>query len=285
MNSAPDPSPSRPQPAAHSPYWYAGHLYQGQPLALDPTDPALLYGATVFTTLRVYGPDLQDPRTAWALHCDRLRRSLTFLHWPEPDWGRLVTGAMALIPHGPILRLTLFADGREWILPRPLPPDLAHWQGQGITAWVAPPCYDRSLAGHKTGNYLAPWLARQQAQGQGAQEAILTNGRGEWLETATGTLWGWGAGCWWTPPLDGGILPGVVRSRLLQGLTTQGYGVQQQPWDGTVRSRLTHLAYSNSAVEVVPIRRILCDGEPMNYNPDWALDLAPYESLRQALMP
>ena len=266
-----------------SPYWYDGHLYSDQPLSLDPHDPALLYGATVFTTLRVYGQTLTDPRTAWGDHCDRLRHSLTWLRWPEPDWQRLTIGATTLIPHGPVLRLTLFPDGREWILPRPLPPDLERWQHQGIVAWVAPSSYDRSLPGHKTGNYLAPGLARQQAQGQGAEEAILTNSQGEWLETATGTLWGWGEGGWWTPPLGAGILPGVVRSRLLHALRNQGLCGGQVPWDQAMRSRLTHLAYTNSAVEVVPIRVILPDREPVNYNPDQGLDAAPYQILRRGL--
>ena len=45
---------------------------------------------------------------------------------------------------------------------------------------------------HKTGNYLACWLAKNAgAKKVGAQEAILTSDQGEWLETSTGNLWGW----------------------------------------------------------------------------------------------
>ncbi|HCF27363.1 MAG TPA: 4-amino-4-deoxychorismate lyase, partial [Cyanobacteria bacterium UBA11049] len=49
----------------------------------------------------------------------------------------------------------------------------------------------------------------------GAGEAILVDANGNWLETSTGNLWGWQNGCWWTPPLEAGILPGVVRQQLI----------------------------------------------------------------------
>jgi hypothetical protein len=48
----------------------------------------------------------------------------------------------------------------------------------------------------------------QAAQRQQCQEAILVNERREWLETATGNLWGWYQEQWWTPPeVSGGITP------------------------------------------------------------------------------
>ena len=130
------------------------------------------------------------------------------------------------------------------------------------------PDYCRPLPGHKTGNYLGCWLALQAASRAGAQEAILIDAQGCWLETSTGNLWGWADERWWTPPLDTGILPGVLRSRLLQGLKSQGHTVQTTAWTPDQVNGFTFLAYTNSVFEVVPIHTVLRGQAPVDYNPD-----------------
>ncbi|MEO1094952.1 MAG: aminotransferase class IV [Cyanobacteria bacterium J06638_28] len=250
-------------------YWHEGNLLTGETVAMSLSDPGFLYGATVFTTLRVYDRDLHHPWTAWNAHRERTQRSFQTLQWREPDWQRVEQGAIALAQTYPVLRITLFPDGRELIIGRALPTHLMNHQKQGIIAWVADePIYCRSLSDHKTGNYLGCWLALQTAKRREAQEAILTNAQGHWLETSTGNLWGWAQGAWWTPPLGVGILPGVLRSRLLQGLEQQGITVIQQPWTMATVAQFTTLAYSNSVVAVRPIRTILQGTVSVNYNPD-----------------
>jgi branched-subunit amino acid aminotransferase/4-amino-4-deoxychorismate lyase len=234
-------------------FWYDGSLQpEGASLSLSPTDPALLYGATLFTTLRVYG-DLDDPRTQWSAHIDRLKTSLQALGWVEPDWIKVRQGAQSIAT--PVRRITLFSDGREMVTGRSLPPDLADRQQLGIVAWVAPK-ERRSLPQHKTGNYLLPWQCLQQATTHGAQEAILLDAQDHWLETATGNLWGYAQGQWWTPPLTDGILPGIARQQMIQHLNNQGKTVQESPWDGATIAQFEGLAYSNCVVEFVPIRQV-----------------------------
>ncbi len=252
-------------------HWYNGAPSQGDTLPISGDDPALRYGATVFTTLRVYDGRLDYPGTAWEAHCDRLRQSLQAFQWIEPDWARLKQGASLMAQRYPVLRMTLFPDGREWITGRELPTDLAQRQTQGIIAWVDEAGdYGRSLSAHKTGNYLGCWLALQAAQRWGAQEAILTNGQ-RWLETSTGNLWGWCDGQWHTPPLKAGILPGVARSRIIAFQKAAHTPVDEQPWTPTLVSQLTYLAYTNSVIQVSPIRRILRRSSPVDYNPDQVL--------------
>ncbi len=262
-------------------YWYCGHPQAADTLALNLSDPALLYGATLFTTLRVYDQSLDHPLTQWAAHQQRLRHSLDAFSWPQPCWEALGQGAETLAQQFPIVRITLLPpDGqyrsrqgelasREWITGRELPADLAQRQQRGIVAQVVTgEIYGRSHPDHKTGNYLGAWAALQAAKAAGAQEAILTDAEGNWLETSTGNLWGWGQGCWWTPPTAGQILPGVVRSHLLAALTTAGETVQQVPWDSAVIDRLEAVAYSNCGVEVVPCRTILRRNTKLGYGPN-----------------
>jgi branched-subunit amino acid aminotransferase/4-amino-4-deoxychorismate lyase len=235
-------------------FWYDGELVLADRLSLPIGDPALLYGATLFSTMRIYENSLNHPLTQWQAHCDRLRNSVVAFGWVEPDWQRIRSGTQLLLTDYPVLRLTLFADGREWITGRALPPDLAQRQTRGIIAWLADNVGIRSLPDHKTGNYLLPWLAQQQAQQQGAQEAILSDRQGHWLETATGNLWGWADGVWWTPMTD--ALPGLARSRLMSQLKNQGIEARETVWTADRVAGFETMAYSNCVVEVVPIRLI-----------------------------
>lgn len=237
-------------------YWYDGAAIDRTEITLSIQDPGLIYGATVFTTLRIYG-SLDHPLTHWNGHCDRLKTSLDEFCWQHPNWERVRSGAEFLSQHYPVLRVVIFPDGREWITGRFLPPDLTERQTKGITAWVADASLTRSLPHHKTGNYLAPWLALQTAQRFNAQEAILTNPQGNWLETSTGTLWGWCDDHWWTPPLEAGILPGLLRSQLISWLKCQNQEVIQEPWTQEVTQRFAAIAYTNCVMGLIPIHTLL----------------------------
>jgi 4-amino-4-deoxychorismate lyase len=244
-------------------YWYAGRQIASKTIELDINEPGLLYGATVFTTFRtdrLVGLEtrlLGEVGFLIDLHCDRLRSSIEDLGWCQPDWARVRSGVECLKSEFPVLRITIFPDGRELITGRDLPPNLATWQKQGVTAIIADPQFTRSLPQYKTGNYLAPWLALQQARSQDIQEAILTNDRGDWLETTTGNLWGYRDGCWYTPPLSAGILPGIGRSHIIQSLKQQHQPVVEIEWDRSWVKELEAIAYSNSVIHLLPIHTVI----------------------------
>ena len=249
-------------------FWYDNQLIEGNVLKLTIDDPALLYGATVFTTLRVYRQSLDSPLTNWKQHCDRLHSGLQQFNWSPPNWQQVRRGAEALMAFSPVLRITIFPDGRELIIGRSLPEDLATWQQNGIRAWVADaPHFRRSLATYKTGNYLSAWLAKQRAKEFGSLEAILIDDRGNWLETSTGNLWGWRDGQWWTPPVAAGILPGLARSQLLTWLSDRRRIVKQENWSAEWVKDLEAIAHTNSVVELVPIHSIFNNNIEFLYDP------------------
>lgn len=246
-------------------YWFAGKLYVNEPkLLISPGDPALAYGASVFSTLRVYEGNLEHPLTAWEQHCDRISKSLLTFGWSQPDWQQTRKGCQILLNNYPVLRLTILADGKELITGRPLPSMLKQQQIEGVSAWVAKgPQYRRSLPGHKTGNYLACWLAMQMAKTHGARDAILVTPTDEWLETSTGNLWGYKSGYWWTPPLGVGILPGISRARLINSLGNQG--ITDTVWTSDIVKQFECLAYSNCVVGIMPIHTVLLENIKLNY--------------------
>jgi 4-amino-4-deoxychorismate lyase len=234
-------------------YWYCGKSIASNSIGLDINDPGLLYGATVFTTFRTD----RLSASVYDRHYERLKLSIEDLNWDRPDWSQVRAGVEYLIPHFPVLRITIFPDGRELITGRDLPPNLATWQQEGVTVIIADRQFARSLSQYKTGNYLAPWLALKQARAQNIQEAILTNDRGDWLETTTGNLWGYRDGCWYTPPLSAGILPGIARSHILSSLKEQNRSVVEIEWNVEWVKDLEAISYSNSVIHPIPIHTVI----------------------------
>ena len=250
-------------------YWFDGQWFDGDKITLSVTDPGLIYGATIFTTLRVYQQSLAHPLSHWQDHCDRLQHSVEQLQWAEPNWQVITNVCNELLKTYPILRIVLFADGKIWITGRNLPKNLALNQQQGIRGWVADnPIFKRAIASLKTGNYLTAWLANQEAQKQEAQEAILINQAGHWLETSTGNLWGWKDNIFYTPPLDQQILPGIMRSRLLNYLKSQNIAVEEQEWQPDLVQELSLIAYSNSVVEIIPFAEIITPEKNLKFQVD-----------------
>lgn len=257
-------------------YWFNGQWREGLTLTLDLQDPGFLYGATIFTTLRCYDQSLYHPLSHWPDHRRRLERSLEAFGWPAPDWQELEPAVGILARHYPVLRVTVFADGKALATGRELPLNLGRRQREGVMAWVADsPRFARPLAGQKTGNYLSAWLARQQAQKNGAEEAILVNAQGAWLETSTGNLWGWGENQYWVPPLTGESLPGIVQERLLAWVEAQGREVRRDAWTPEVCSGFQGVAYSNSVLELVPLKTVLWGDRCLSFG-----DFSPWAELK-----
>ncbi|MTF40289.1 aminotransferase class IV [Cyanobacterium aponinum] len=245
-------------------FYYEGQFYEGNSISLNINDSTWLYGATVFTTMRVYKQSLNHPLTNWQKHCDRLLKSIEELNWTFPDWQLIKQEVEQLLIYFPVIRITVFPDGRELIIGRQLPTNLFQKQQEGIKGLVClNPSIQRSIPEHKTGNYLAPWLALQQAQKQGYQEAILTNIEHNWLETSTGNLWGYKQGIWFTPNLAQGILPGIARQTIIDKAQ---FPIEINQWTPDFINDLEAIAYSNSVIEIIPFNKIINGEKVIDYD-------------------
>lgn len=246
-------------------FFFDGELIEGDSISLPVKDPAFLYGATVFTTLRVYDGCLDHPLTNWSYHYDRTYHSIKTFDWEMPDWQKIREEAQYLTAHYPVLRITIFPDGKELILGRPLPDNLSQKQQEGIAGKVIEnEFYNRSLPLHKTGNYLVPFLSLKRVNQEGFAEAILTDKNGNWLETGTGNLWGYVDGCWFTPLLSGGILPGIARKVIIENAN---FSIQENVWTANFVNRLEAIAHSNSVIEIIPFHTIQTKEKTITLNP------------------
>jgi para-aminobenzoate synthetase/4-amino-4-deoxychorismate lyase len=93
---------------------------------------------------------------------------------------------------------------------------------QLVWAEGAVPDAERALLHHKTSLRSGYDGAIRTAVAQGAFDALFVNARGEVTEGARSNVLVKLDGQWWTPPLQCGVLPGVMRSRLLRMCPTIG---------------------------------------------------------------
>ncbi|HIK37866.1 MAG: aminotransferase class IV [Geminocystis sp.] len=245
-------------------FYFDGNLHRDNKISLDINSPVWLYGVSVFTTIRIYGHSLSHPLTNWNRHVRRLKTSISEFEWPMPDWEKIKTEVEDLSKHFPVIRIAILPDGKEIITGRNLPENLGEKQRQGVRGLVL---YDdvvkRGISRHKTGNYLPNWLALNMAKKQDCQEAILTDKQHHWLETATGNLWGYKKGVWFTPP-PGEILPGIARETIID---YADFPIEVNQWTEEFVEELEAVAYSNSVVEIIPFSEIQMRDKIKKYNP------------------
>jgi branched-chain amino acid aminotransferase len=204
--------------------------------AIAPTDRGFTLGDGVFETLLV----LNGQICLLPYHLERLREDLQIL---SIDLGLDDLGLTGLLQEAVernrlttgILRLTVSRGPGQ----RGLIPDAGVQPTLVITPSLGQPIFSpvrlvlaqntrrnefSPLSRIKSLNYLDNLLARQGAIAQGADDALLLNTTGYLTESSVANFCVRLNGQWFTPPVEAGVLPGVIRRRLLE----QG-DVQVQP--------------------------------------------------------
>src|SRR5262249_29966762 len=85
------------------------------------------------------------------------------------------------------------------------------------------------LAQFKTCNKLHHVLARAEAEGQNADEAVLLNSEGYVAEASSANIFWISAKRIYTPPADCGALPGITRGLILELSRELGLTAQERP--------------------------------------------------------
>ncbi|KVE39871.1 chorismate-binding protein [Burkholderia sp. TSV86] len=115
------------------------------------------------------------------------------------------------------LRIALAKDGALDIVTAPLAPLADETLGVLLACehGFAPVRSDDPLLAHKTTRRADFDRAWQAADAQHAFDMLFFNERGELTEGGRSNVFVKLAGCWFTPPLSSGVLPGVMRGALL----------------------------------------------------------------------
>ncbi|MHB1605980.1 MAG: aminotransferase class IV [Leptospirales bacterium] len=270
-----------------------GRLIPAEEATVSAFDPGFLYGETVFTTIGV--------RNSTAIFLKRhLRRllhmaSVLRMHsLPHPDQiqNGVETLLASLFPQPSLLRIT--------ITPGPLSGYKLDQESQGPSSWLITPIFrplpDPSLykngvsteistipalsfrdprSSLKTGNLLlSRWLRKNKPPSR--FELLMKNAQGLLLEgTVSNLFFLLQDKTVLTPPEQWGILPGVIRSALIDILNRRRIPLR---W-GSLTSRTLHRAngafLTNSFIGILPVqtifapRHVSLEQEELSTEPLW----------------
>ncbi len=185
---------------------------------LPAASETVLYGASVFETLRTYGGRLPF----WNQHIERLLFGASILEIPTPDnLDTVPETVVQLLEYNGLpdarVRLTL---GTEFNLApilfinvSPLPAT----RSPARAVYADFPRHESSpLIRIKSGNYLELLIAWRKAQSAGYDEAVFVNTKGNLCEGSRSNLFIFSEGQLLTPGLHCGLLPGITRAIVLE---------------------------------------------------------------------
>ncbi len=213
-----------------------GVLVEPERAVISVFDRGLLYGDGCFEVLRTWGSVPVD----LAAHLDRMFETLGFLAIKSLSRDAIAAAALAAIdaagpgehririvvtrgPGGVATPLAELGAGRTIIIVEPLPRAAIEGLSLAVVDWPLP---SRVGRGHKTLAYLDHVVAGELARAAGADEGVRLDASGAVVEGATSNLFVVTAGTVATPSVLGGVLPGIVRERVLAicgelGISTQ----------------------------------------------------------------
>lgn len=185
---------------------------------LPAASESVLYGASVFETLRTYGGRLPF----WDRHTERLLRGAQILGIPRPDNLDAVPETIVrLLEYNGLtearVRITL---GTESHLAPILFINVSRLTTNKPPAHAVladfPRNEDSPLVNIKSGNYLELLIAWRKAKASGHDEVIFLNTKGCLCEGSRTNLFIFSEGRLLTPGLHCGLLPGITRAIVME---------------------------------------------------------------------
>lgn len=136
------------------------------------------------------------------------------------------------------------------------------------------------LVRHKTFNYGDSILAKRQARAEGIDEPIFCNMQGQLTEGAVSNLFFIKNGRLYTPPVEAGLLPGIIRSYLCQC-----YDVIEKPLYPEDIRTFDECFLTNSLMGLMPIRRFGTVAFPVSPETQTAALFRRYEADKRLPFP
>lgn len=201
-----------------------GRLLPAEEATLSIADPGFLHGASTFTTMRAHNGVV----FRFGEHLQRLAETVRLLGLQvDVTTGQLVEGMHVVLDANDLrearCRITLTpgpagGEPTTLITAEPLPAYPAEWYENGITVVVTAlkQVAGDPTFGYKTGCYLPRMLARQEAAAKGADDALWFTTDNRLAESCFSNVFLVRDGALLTPPRDTPVLPGVVRSAVLE---------------------------------------------------------------------
>lgn len=247
-----------------------GQIVEAAAARIDPADRGLLLGDGLFETM------LSRAGVTFRLgaHLARLASGARLLGIPLPIPVAEIAGAVTATVNAnklehvdAVVRITLTRGPapRGLALPaKPAPvvmisatPYTAQQPEVASACVVGPRRNELSAAANlKTINYLDNVLAANEAAARGFDEGLMLNGRNRIACGSRSNIFGMIDGILYTPPLDDGVLPGVVRGVVLEMAKVLQLKHRQAPLWVYDLPRMSEAFLTNSLVGILPLGRI-----------------------------
>jgi branched-chain amino acid aminotransferase len=252
--------------------WRNGKITSLAAAAIHPLDRGFLFGDGLFETLRA-----DAGRVAFAReHLARLRHSAEVFKLAVPDSdseliaamhdllavNRLMDARLRLTVtrglHSGNLGLPPAASPTVLLMAEPLAENLRERQTRGVSLALASLRIPRSflLARHKTLNRLPYLYAREQAQSQGAFDALLLDLQGQVAETTAANLFIVHGRRLLTPTLLAPILPGITRAAVLQLAREKGLAPEERDFPPEKLFAADEVFVTSAIAEVLPVNEV-----------------------------
>ncbi|MFP4259660.1 MAG: aminotransferase class IV [Opitutales bacterium] len=193
----------------------------GETVALDPAEAAFAHGYGLFETMRIEASKLYF----WEAHWRRLSASSRALDISlDIDEDSVLSAIRQLVadadPAGcHTLKLSVLKAGAAARILVYLRPIMNRPDSVGLLLDDVSRINERTLsAGHKTHNYMENRLLMERAKGAGCYDVLRLNSCGHIAEGAISNLFWETDGRLYTPAEETGLLPGVIRSVLIDAL-------------------------------------------------------------------
>ncbi|NOZ20647.1 MAG: branched-chain amino acid aminotransferase [Planctomycetes bacterium] len=252
--------------------WFNGKVVPLKSAKVSVLDRGFLYGDGIFESMRAYGGRvfrLDEHLTRFVASAEALRLPLQY-------GKKQIKGAIGELLEANDLsdayirlalsrgvggqRLSLEGEFRPTVVmtARPFTGYPREFYRQGMMAVTAGfhTSPDSPALRHKSANYLANILAKNEAEEKGAGEAIFVNANGEVAEGAVSNVFIVEEGAVVTPPLSVGILPGVTRGVVLDLCREQGSACREEAFGLARLFQAEEVFLTNSLMEIMPLASI-----------------------------
>jgi len=256
-----------------------GKLVGADEARVPVDDRGFLYGDSVFTTLRCYsGVPFRLDRHVGRLNAS-LRSPIVAINYTadEDDLRRNIARLVEMngcsdavvrfrvtrgrgagpLPRGDATPMTLLT-----VDPLRLDESLTTRGARLIVSSVRRDSHGE-LGTHKLGSYFPSLLARREAAAAGADEAIICDTDGNWLECACSNLFAVVGGTLVTPDTSENLLPGIARETVLECAKDLGIPVSLRSLTAELAERAAEWFITNSVQEVVPVAQVASCSRPV----------------------
>lgn len=264
--------------------WFNGEFVPWDEARVHVLSHALHYASAAFEGVRAYSTPKGTAVVELDRHVERLFRTCKIIQLPLPytpaEIREAILESVRRSGHSScyIRPLVFRGYGELGIDPRGCPVDvsIATWPhgshfgdearekglSLAVSSWRRMAQDTHPAMAKAVGNYINSQLIMLEAKRHGHDDGIALDSQGYPCETSGGNLFVVYDGELFTPPLHGGVLPGITRACVIRLARDAGHAPREERVTREMLLTADEVFVTGTAAEVTPVTTI--DGQPVN---------------------